>query len=972
MNLGDYLPVTGKNNVGELVFIGAASIIALLLNAYGLIFGITVVLPHLLYIPIILASYYYPRRGIAYALVLSAIYLGMAAVFPPLTEILAAVGRICLLILVAFVVSFLTLRMQENEERYRGVAERISDVIFLIDRTGKAAYVSPSVQKILGYSPGEITGKAPEEFFHPDDLELIRGNFQKTIAGDTIKEMIIRFRKKDGNYTTMDFSGAPVFHNGSITGIQVVGRDVTEKIRAEQVVHASMKRYRDFIDFLPQTVFEFDTRGTITDVNRPGLVTLGLTMEDLNAGVNAFDFLVPEDRNRARDLAQRIYAGEKVGGLELTVLTRSGRKFAAIIYPDLIIRDSKPAGIRGIIIDITRRKEAENALRESEQKYRTLADYTYDWEYWIGPDNAILYTTPSCERITGYSQAEFYADKDLLGTIIFPEDRHALDHHLEQSFVQEKPAMVDFRIVQRNGEIRWIGHVCQPIFNEEGLFLGRRASNRDITHRKQVEDELLGTNQRFSDIVNFLPDPTFVIDGAGRVSAWNRAMEELTGIPAASILGRGDYAYATWFYGTPRPVLIDMVLHGDLEAIGARYPKYHREGNTIRAEADLHRPDGTVVQFWMTATPLYNQGGEVVGAIESLRDVTHQKAVIRALQGSKRYLDAIINSISDPVFVKDRQHHWVTLNEGFCQFIGHSREELLGKSDYDFFPEAEADIFWQKDEEVFSSREVNENEEDFTDSNGNRHRIVTKKSLYVNETGDVFIVGIIRDITERKRIETALQEAHRKLNMLSSITRHDILNQLMALSTYIELSKESESNPELIGYIQNEGEIAKRIERQIEFTRYYQDIGVQEPVWQDAGRLIETTAHQLNLGGITVENSVSGIEIFADPLIGKVFYNLMENSLRHGKTVTRITFSAGKTSNGLVLIYSDNGIGIPDEDKTNLFRKGFGKHTGLGLFLSREILSITGIAIAETGIPGTGARFEISVPDGAYRFSPST
>ncbi|MDD1693126.1 MAG: HAMP domain-containing histidine kinase, partial [Methanoregula sp.] len=163
-------------------------------------------------------------------------------------------------------------------------------------------------------------------------------------------------------------------------------------------------------------------------------------------------------------------------------------------------------------------------------------------------------------------------------------------------------------------------------------------------------------------------------------------------------------------------------------------------------------------------------------------------------------------------------------------------------------------------------------------------------------------------------------------------------------------------------------EAAEAIQRQIEFTKYYQDIGVNAPKWQDAGPVIREAAAQISLPSIDLQVTVEGIEIFADPLIEKVFFNLMENSLRHGERVTAMTFSSRATDAGLVITYRDNGVGITEADKQKLFRKGFGKHTGLGLFLSREILAITGISIIENGIPGSGVQFEIAVPKEGFRF----
>jgi PAS domain S-box-containing protein len=230
-------------------------------------------------------------------------------------------------------------------------------------------------------------------------------------------------------------------------------------------------------------------------------------------------------------------------------------------------------------------------------------------------------------------------------------------------------------------------------------------------------------------------------------------------------------------------------------------------------------------------------------------------------------------------------------------------------------------------------------------------------------------VHIARDITEQKTMEEALKAALKKLNMLSSITRHDILNQVTALRTYLELSREKLKGTPVAAFIENEDHAAEAIQRQIEFTRYYQDIGVNAPKWQDVETIIREAASQLALAGIDLQVAIGKTGIFADPLIVKVFFNLMENSLRHGGSVTQMSFSCQETDAGLVITYRDNGAGISTEDKKKLFQKGFGKHTGLGLFLSREILAITGITITENGEPGKGVLFEITVPEGAFRFS---
>jgi len=244
--------------------------------------------------------------------------------------------------------------------------------------------------------------------------------------------------------------------------------------------------------------------------------------------------------------------------------------------------------------------------------------------------------------------------------------------------------------------------------------------------------------------------------------------------------------------------------------------------------------------------------------------------------------------------------------------------------------------------------------------------------IYKLPTGEV--VAIYNDVTERKLGEMALQQANKQLSLLSSITRHDIKNQLMALKGYLELSHEEINNPTtLIEYIIKEEQAANTIEHQISFTKDYQELGVAAPEWQNVNASIEKAIAGLPMRAVHVEVDPKNPEVFADRLFEKVFYNLIDNALRYGgDQMKTIRISSQESDTSLMIICEDDGVGITAEDKKRLFTKGFGKNTGLGLFLSREILAITGITITENGVPGQGARFEITVPKGAYRMNTDT
>jgi signal transduction histidine kinase len=218
----------------------------------------------------------------------------------------------------------------------------------------------------------------------------------------------------------------------------------------------------------------------------------------------------------------------------------------------------------------------------------------------------------------------------------------------------------------------------------------------------------------------------------------------------------------------------------------------------------------------------------------------------------------------------------------------------------------------------------------------------------------------------------AFLTANKKLNLLSGITRHDIRNQLTALLAYIELSRMIQQDPEMTATIDKEELVANNILRQIEFTKDYEDIGVKTPTWNNVAEEMRILLPQLKSAGIALEISTGDLEIYADPLLEKVFENLVDNSLRHGEHVRHITVSYRKNPDGLALIYRDDGVGVAAAEKEKIFDRGFGKNTGLGLFISREILSITGLSISECGTPGTGVQFEIGVPEGRYRFIGST
>lgn len=372
-------------------------------------------------------------------------------------------------------------------------------------------------------------------------------------------------------------------------------------------------------------------------------------------------------------------------------------------------------------------------------------------------------------------------------------------------------------------------------------------------------------------------------------------------------------------------------------------------------------------------------------SIISILDITDRKAVERELKRGEERYRILLQNINDGVIVHDISRDGpgkiFEVNDRICQILGYSREELLELSIQDLDVPEHQDKAPDIAENIISKRYAIF-ETEYLKKGGERILVEISARLF-DLQGKQTILAIVRDITERKLVEQEmefytselmqhardLQVVNDKLNILNRITRHDINNQLMVILGILDIMKDEYPDPSLQEYIGTELQAARNIQEQIMFTKEYQDIGVQTPGWFDVHDLIISAKENLPLSRIMVAVDISGVEIFADPLVKKVFYTLLENAIRHGERITNIDFSCTEEKDGFKILYEDNGVGVPENFKKDIFLQKHFKHTGFGLFLSVSILRITGITIQETGTPGIGSRFEIVVPPGAYRFT---
>ncbi len=350
-------------------------------------------------------------------------------------------------------------------------------------------------------------------------------------------------------------------------------------------------------------------------------------------------------------------------------------------------------------------------------------------------------------------------------------------------------------------------------------------------------------------------------------------------------------------------------------------------------------------------------------------NITARKQTEEDLKKVVRDHQTILENVPSMILFKDTQNRYIKVNPAAARMIGKPIEEIEGKTYSELFPDG-PDPYYHHDFAVITTKIPDFGViEQITAPQGEHLWVQTDTVPLLDDAGDVIgLLVVSTDITESKRVKDALSQINHKLNLLSGITRHDISNEIQILFGYLDLAGLKGIPSELQEDFSIMKEAVHHIERQIAFTRDYQDIGIHTPQWQNVRDVIRHTQKSINISPIEVKIEFTDVEIFADPLIIKVFFNLMDNARRYGEKITWIRFFAETRGTHHIIICEDNGAGIPDEYKSKIFNREYFKHTGFGLNLSREILDITNISIRETGIFGTGARFEMDVPEGNWRY----
>ena len=426
--------------------------------------------------------------------------------------------------------------------------------------------------------------------------------------------------------------------------------------------------------------------------------------------------------------------------------------------------------------EIETKESLQKALKLREEKYRTVADFAYDWEYWINPEGRFVYVSPSCERVTGYKPTEFVANPNLLLDIILDEDRPIFKQHVERHLSNADShgeRAIDFRILHKNGEIRWIGHVSQAVYDNEQQFLGTRASNRDITERKYLERERAKAEEKSTTILESISDAFFSIDDNMVVTYFNQAAAMALGRRREEVTGQA---------------LFDVFPEARGSIFEQNYTRSLKEKIPLSFETYFGTPP---YENWYDVRTYPDQNGISV----FFQIITDRKRVERALQESEEKFAKVFHHAPALITLSNVDDGtYIDVNDKFCEISGFSREETIGKTSID--------LGWVSQEDRIRLIEELQAQGSVRGMDL-KLRTKDKRTIHCIYDGEFIqtrngrmLLSIAQDVTERKRLEEERMETERKLlhaqkleslGIMAGGIAHDFNNQLAVVLGNLEL-----------------------------------------------------------------------------------------------------------------------------------------------------------------------------------------
>ena len=549
--------------------------------------------------------------------------------------------------------------LRQSEERYRTVLEDMEEAYSEVDLAGNFTFFNNALCQHLGYSREELMGMNYKVYTSPDNVKGVFQAYNQVYrTGEPIKLFSIQEIRKDGKRMVAEISVAPSRNEkGEIIGFRELSRDITDRVRAEE-------RYRTILEDMEESYYEDDLAGNFTFVNDALCRQLGYSRGEL-IGMNYRAYTPSEEVEKVFQIYNHVYRTGKSNKLFLTKQIRKDGKPIVSENSAIPIRNESGeiTGFRGVARDVTERLQIEEALKQSEEKYRTVLDNMEESYYEVDRAGSFIFFNDALCHQLGYTKEELIG----MNYKAYTPPEHVNDVFKVYNEVYrtgEPTKLFDMPQIRKDGTCIVIENSIFPLKNEKGEIIGFRGVGRDVTERKQMEEILKKSEERYRTVLEDMEEAYYEVDIAGNMIFFNDALCRQLGYPKEEIMGMNYKAY------TP-PEKIKEVFQV--------FNQVYRTGKPISSfPTERIRKDGTRIIADNSAIPIRNDRDEIIGFRGVIRDITERKQMEEALRRSEERYRTLLDEMDEGYYEDDLNGNFTFVNDALCHSLGYSKKELIG------------------------------------------------------------------------------------------------------------------------------------------------------------------------------------------------------------------------------------------------------------------------------------------------------
>ncbi|MFO7665098.1 MAG: PAS domain S-box protein [Desulfobacterales bacterium] len=658
------------------------------------------------------------------------------------------------------------LKKSENLGKYRLLVENIRDVIYELDDQGVVLYISPAVRDVLGYDLPEIEGKNFTELAHKDDLGHLTEWFSELRKGIE-QPSEYRVSNKSGELRWARTKARPIMEEGLFKGARGILIDVTEQRRVEKALKESEEKYRELVKYAPAGIYEVDYEtGRFTSVNDVICEYTGYTRDEL-LNTNLYNLLTEESQKLMRERIEKLSAGEKMPQtFEYCIRTKGGEKLWAILNARYIYEEGKLKGATGIIYNINERKRAEEALLESEEKYRWVLDNMADVITVMDMNLRFTYVSPSVVHMRGYTAEEAVAQT--FEQVMTPESLQISAKVFEEEMKLEASGTADpdrIRIVEveqyrKDGSIVLMENHLSFMRDEAKKAVGIISVSSDITARKQAEEALKESENKYRMLADNFNDVIFVLDMNLNYTYVSPSVKILRGYDPEEVLKQQPSEILA-------PSSLDLAMKTLSEIMELEKSKLSDMPKSKTLELEMIRKDGSTVWTEVKFSFIRDENQQAVSILGLTRDITERKRAEEALRENEERYKALFDRSLDLVYITDLEGRFLDANQAALNRLGYNREEISSLNFATLLSGDQIPIAFQMMQEIIDTGyQKNVIELRLKAKNGNDLFVETIGSVILKYGIPYAVQGIARDITERKKAEEALQESEERFRRI--------------------------------------------------------------------------------------------------------------------------------------------------------------------------------------------------------------